>query len=107
MTSDEAIGKSVREFKEKNERVAVIKSELRRIGDELVKFGTALQKKPALIQLGRGGFEHSQLPHVVNPPQAQNLDLQRLGELIGELRQLEDSLETLRREMAAFGIKPE
>ena len=101
---DEAIGRTVREFKETSERVSALRSELRRIGQALEQFGTALQDRPALIQLGAGGGEAREIERVVYAPHARTFDVDYLGTLIGELRQLDRGLETLREEMKAFGL---
>jgi len=107
MTTDEAIGRTVRECRDKTQRATAIRAELRRVGEALAAFGRALQGQPALIQLGPGGFAYEDLARVVHPPHAENFNVVRLGELIGELRRLEESLKQLRREMHELGLKPE
>jgi hypothetical protein len=88
MTTDEAIGRTVREHREKTVRAAAIRSELRRTGEALVAFGRDLQEQPALA----------------HPPHPEAFNLAALGDLVSELRGIDDALDVLRREMREMGL---
>lgn len=94
------------ELKEKERRAAELRAELRESGEALVQFGNVLQRDPELLQLGGGGLRLEEMARIVLAPAPHHLNLERLANLIGELRDVESAAARLRRQIQRLGVKP-
>lgn len=101
---DAVIGRVVREHKAATTKLAYLRSEATRLGQELSAIGQALMSQPdSLIRRGEdmpGRFAGPQL-HIVNP---EALDLEKIMRLTKEIRERMKEIGDLDKDKSDLGI---